>query len=285
MIPATGKLADWLWRFDAPWWLGVRLRGGRRFQRRWFSDDDITDDLAASGVRIEPYRIDVDAFWRYVEASGYPDLSYFGGGGPLATEKWLEHFISIDLGRLRPGEVVIDVASRHSPFPDVVRRCYGARCLRQDLIFPPGLQDDDTIGGDAAALPLEDGFADLLTLHCSFEHFEGDTDSRFLREAGRLLKPGGRLCVLPLYTSDTYSIQTDPATWASCDVRFESDALICLMRGRGECHGRAYDAEHFLSRLVAHQGDLQPTIYRVENRHEVRPEIYLRFVALWEKPG
>jgi hypothetical protein len=38
------------------------------------------------------------------------------------------------------------------------------------------------VGSDAAAMPLEDAFADRMALHCSFEHFEG-RDNRFVAEA------------------------------------------------------------------------------------------------------
>ena len=279
------RLADLRWRSKIFWTRAVRRRGGRRFELCWAPYEDITETLAASGIEIRPHRIDVDDFWRYVEASNYRRNDYYHGGEMRAAqEKWLEHFVSIELMKPQPGEVLIDVASRASPFPDILRAQYETRSYRQDLIYPPGV-DGDRIGGNAAELPVEDAFADLLTLHCSFEHFEGDSDSRFIREAARVLKPGGRLCILPLYTSSEYGIYSDPETWAERRVRFEPDATIYLARGWGELHGRFYDGAHFLDRVVANLDGMDLTIYAIENYTEVDPTCYLRFAALLTKPS
>jgi hypothetical protein len=278
------KLTELRWGSDLWWHLPVRRRGGKRFVRRWATHQGIGDELPDLGIEVRPYQVPVDAFWRYVDDCGYRDLAYWGGGSwPTAVEKWLEHFVSIDLLQPRAGEVLIDIASCHSPFPEILREHYGLETYRQDLIYPDGIEGD-RIGGDATAMPLADGFADYLTLHCSFEHFEGDADSRLLREAERVLKPGGRLLILPLYTSSTYSIQSDPATWKERTVRFEDDALVCLARGWSETHGRLYDLEHFRDRVLAHLGDLELVVFTVTNLEAVGHNAYLHQAALFTKP-
>lgn len=278
------KLLEWRWRHPATWWYEVRRRGGRRYELRWSWYEDITPDLAEEGVEIRPYRIDVDRFWRWIETCGYRELPYFNGGElPNATSKWLEHFVSLELTQPQPGERLVDIASAASPFPDVVRQHHGLEVFKQDIAYPDGVSEYQ-IGGNAASMPVDDGFADIMTLHCSFEHFEGDSDSRFVREAGRVLRPGGRLCILPFYTHSTYSIQTDPATWETQSVEFEPEALICLARGWGEIHGRSYDAEHFLSRIAPNLGELQPTIYAVENYLDIHPDAYLKFALVLTRP-
>ena len=67
---------------------------------------------------------------------------------------------------------------------------------------------DHKIGGDAASLPVPDGFATKMALHCSLEHFESDSDIRFFQEAHRVLSPGGKLVVVPLYLTERYFILT-----------------------------------------------------------------------------
>jgi len=260
-------------------------RGTRRVSVGWPTYDDITPDLAGHGVEVHPYRIDVDAFWRYVDEMKYRELSYWDGGRMrYATEKWLEHFVSIDLLQPKKDEVFIDIASCYSPFPDIVREAWGCRTYRQDWLYHPGLHGD-RIGGDASALPIPPEFADGLSLHCSFEHFERDRDMRFIREAERILRPGGRLCILPLYTSKTYSIETDLATWPTLgNPDFDRDAVICLFDGWGERHGRFYDAPHFIERIIGNLGSLRLDLYRVENHHEVAPDCYLWFAAVFTKP-
>jgi SAM-dependent methyltransferase len=265
----------WRARYD------IWRQGGRRVSPRWVGYEDITPRLAEHGVEILPYRIDVDAFWRYVEESGYRQMAYWEGGKARAgTEKWLEHFVSIDLLRPRPSEVFVDIASCSSPFPDILRERWGCRTYRQDWSYPPGLHGD-RIGGDAAALPVPAEFADGLTLHCSFEHFEGDRDQLFLREAGRILRPGGRLCILPLYTNSTYCLQTDLAAWHLRRPSFERDALICVADGWGEVHGRFYDPAHFVDRILGSLGRLRLQLYRVENFPDVAADCYLWFAAVF----
>lgn len=262
----------------------VRQRGGRQWVARGFTYDDISNALPQDQLRLATHPIDITAFWRYVEAAGYRQLGYYHGGAmPCATEKWLEHYVSLELLAPKPGEVLLDVASCHSPFADLVQRLYGVTSYQQDLLFPPGIHGRQ-IGGDAAALPMPDAFADLVTLHCAFEHFEGDSDSGFIRELGRILKPGGRACILPLYTSQRYSIQSDPQTWAQRTVQFEPDALVCLANGWGETHGRCYDAAHLAQRVLAQRGGLAVTLYRIVNYADVAPDCYLRFALMLTRP-
>ena len=268
-----------------PYWrIQTRLRNGRRVRFGQAPYDDLSASLREHGVRFAHHTIDLPAFWSFVERSRYRDLEYYKGGRQhCAINKWLEHYVSIELLQPRPGEVLIDIANCHSPFPDLLKDQFDLEAYRQDLIFPRGIQGH-RIGGNANALPLPPQFADLLTLHCSFEHFEGDSDSGFLREAQRILKPGGRLCILPLYTCRDYAIQSDPTTWGARTVRFEPDAVIYLAPGWGETHGRMYDVRHFLDRVVAHLGDLSLTIYVLDNYADVWPECYLKFAALITKP-
>ena len=75
----------------------------------------------------------------------------------------------------QPGETWIDIANADGPTPEILTRLRGVRAYRQDLIYPEGIHGD-RIGGDAGAMPVADGFADAMSLHCSLEHFEGDAD-------------------------------------------------------------------------------------------------------------
>jgi hypothetical protein len=61
-------------------------------------------------------------------------------------------------------------------------------------------------------MPVADGFADKLVLHNSFEHFEGTANTDLVTEAWRVLKPGGVVCIVPLFVSDRYVIMSDPLT-------------------------------------------------------------------------
>jgi SAM-dependent methyltransferase len=259
-------------------------RGGR-VVRGHVEYRDITPQLVDRGVEVEPYTVDVDDFEDYVERAGYSGLSYYDGGRvPTSREKYLEHYVSLRLLAPEPGHVLIDVASMDSPFADIVAELYGLETYRQDLMFPAGL-DGRTIGGDAAAMPVPDAFADHLTMHCSFEHFEGDADSRFLHEAARVLKPGGRLCSLPLYTADSYAIQTHARRWRMHDIAFEPGDPVYVADSWGPPHGRFYDARAFERRVVEHLGPMKLRLFAVTNLADVGGDCYLRYAMLIEKPA
>jgi len=157
---------------------------------------------------------DFDAF---VARTDYPTryppyIKEFGSGTTLLF-KALEHFLSFVLLAPRPGEIAIDVAASNSPCADIVLREFGAaRAYRQDFNYPAGVHDTK-IGSRASAIPLPDASVDLIMLHNSWEHFEGDEDIAFLFEARRLLKPGGRLVIIPVYMSTRMEIWTSPSVW------------------------------------------------------------------------
>src|SRR5262245_20357647 len=207
----------------------------------WYSDgseERIVARVRALGIDVRPFVIDVVDYARYVAAARYqedfPDYYAFN-----RSEKSLEHYLAATLLRLGPPDVYVDVASEHSPAPDIYRRLFGVTAYRQDLAYAPGLQGD-MIGGDAASMPVPDGFSTRMALHCSFEHFEEDADIRFVREARRVLRRGGAVCVVPLYLAEEYAIQTDPEVAVPARIDFEADATVYCARGWGNRHGRFY---------------------------------------------
>jgi hypothetical protein len=115
------------------------------------------------------------------------------------------------------------------------------------------------------------------------EHFEGDREIRFLREADRVLRPGGKLCIAPIYFNHTYCIQTDLDAWPLHPPRFEGDAVICAAEGWGEVHGRFYDPAHFAERILANLGQLRLTLCRVQNYEDVARDCYLKFAAVFTR--
>ncbi|MBI3796452.1 MAG: sulfotransferase [Deltaproteobacteria bacterium] len=246
------------------------------------SEDRITQRLQNLGFAVCDYEVDIADYQRYFHAARYredfPD--YYPANLP---EKSLEHYLAAKLLQFDEHDVYIDIASEHSPVPEIYHRLFGVKAHRQDLAYPPGL-NGDMIGGDAAHLPVSDGFATKLALHCSFEHFEGDVDIGFIREAARVLQPGGAVCIVPLYLFEEYAIQTDPTIAGSSELEFESDAVIYCAPRWNNRHGRFYDPEHLLTRIGSNLSSLTLKIYRITNAQQIDTSCYVRFVALVEKP-
>jgi len=239
--------------------------------------------LELLGIPVSSYWVDVEAFQAYLREAGYPPGCY---GAEVFIEKALEHFVSLCLIEPRPGDIVIDVASSSSPFPSIAQRLYGCKCYRQDLIYPPGVREDDggSIGGNAASIPIPHRFASALVLHCAYEMFEGDDDSLFIREASRVLQPGGRLVIIPLYLHEHYHILRSP--WSNTRGLKVTDrgAKLVYRPGFGRVRfARFYDVEAFQRRVLTYAAGLAFRLLYVENEKNVDSSCYLKFIAVFER--
>ncbi|MFH0809614.1 MAG: methyltransferase domain-containing protein, partial [Pseudomonadota bacterium] len=181
----------------------------------------LNDELAAQGLTPKDYTIDIADFtlWKEKTRMLYPS-KYRTGYGVYFEEKCLEHYLSLQFTPIDEHIVIIDVANAGSPFPPIAS-ALGATVYQNDIIFPEGIRRISEriyeVGGNACTLPLPDGFADLMVLHCAFEMFEGEHDSRLIREASRVLKSGGTMLIVPLYLSNSYHILCDlGASRAGC---------------------------------------------------------------------
>lgn len=184
----------------------------------------------------------------------------------------------------REESVYVDIASTEdSPYFELLRLLARAKHrYRQDLVFPAGVHGD-RIGGSAAALPLADSSVDAMTLHCSFEHFEGEADTGFIREVGRVLRPGGRVCLVPLYMGEYAFIMCDPA-WGY-DIQPDPGTPVHYFPRWGERHGRFYDARTLNERVLApaRAAGLTPKVVRFSNILELNPYCYTHFGLLLDK--
>jgi SAM-dependent methyltransferase len=247
------------------------------------AEDRIAERLRAVGFDVRRYEVDVADYRRYFAAARYLDVfpDYYAFN---RAEKSLEHYLAAKLLELGEEDIYIDIASEHSPAPDIYRSLFGVTTYRQDLAYRSGL-DGDRIGGDASHLPVPGEFATKMGLHCSFEHFEGESDIGFVREARRVLRPGGAICIVPLYLFEEYAVQTDPEVAVPAGVVFENDAIVCCARGWGNRYGRFYDPDHLAARILANAGGLTVEIYRIVNAAQVDASCYVRFAMLIRKPA
>jgi hypothetical protein len=234
------------------------------------------------------FRIDLDEFRQYLEKAQYSRFpNYYGGGkGENFVEKSLEHYLAAKTLQISKNDVYIDVASSNSPAAEVYSKLFGCKTYRQDLVFTRGIHGN-TIGGNACSMPVTDGFATKMALHCSFEHFENDSDIRFIKEADRILRKGGKLCIVPLYLFESYMIITNPANLSRKErmgegALFDLDATLFCIKGLDLRHGRFYDVSHLITRIIENS-DLRPIIYVIQNEKEVDSTCYAKFIALFEK--
>ena len=230
----------------------------------------------AEELEITDYPIDAAACERYVN-----DAQYAGRYPAYYTdnffEKSLEHFVAYSLLDLQETDVFIDLASEHSPVPEIFSRLTNARTYGQDIMYPAGIHGN-RIGGDACHMPVPDGFAQKAALTCSLEHFEQDADTRLFAELHRVLAPGGKVVVVPFYLFTEAAVQTDPAVSVPADVTFDRDCTIYCAESWGNRHGRFYSPASFVNRIMGpNTGRFSFDVVHLSNAAAVHPSVYARF--------
>jgi hypothetical protein len=243
--------------------------------------DEIVQQVKSSGLSTMDLKVSApefaDYFWRAEYALRYQD--YYRGNLP---EKAFEHFLALRLLKPAVDDVFIDVASEGSPLPEIVSRMQGCTSHAQDIMYEEGITGN-RIGGDACAMPVQAGFASCVTLTCSLEHFEGDSDTRLFLELQRVLRPGGRVVVVPLYMFREAAVQTDPTYSAVLDIPFDSGVPIYCAEGWKNRHGRWYSAETLRSRIVNQCSQMKFAVYRLHNTEGIHRSIYARFCLVGQR--
>ena len=202
----------------------VEMSREARAHLRGYKMSDRRAPVVVAAAAIFPFfprnrRLDIGegALQTWIRAADYATAGpvWWRQFGPIHARKMLSHFASVKLAEIRKGGVYLDAGASVSPFFKVIRKTHGAKlCYRQDLNRTAGLRGDG-IGSDAAAIPLPDASLDGIVAHEAWAHFEGDSALGFLNEAARLLKPKGKLCIMPVNFAERTEIVTSPAVWAT----------------------------------------------------------------------
>jgi hypothetical protein len=224
--------------------------------------DDIIQEM--SRYPFMPCRYDVDrgeySDWlrRVDYEKNYP--SYLQQYKWCFEHKTLQHYISLKLMPPKEDSRCIDIASSTSCFSSILTKIYNVKCVyKQDFQYPSGV-NGNIIGSNATAIPLGDHSIECMYMHCSYEHFEGNSDIEFWQEASRLLVSGGRICIIPLYFSSQYCIKTSPSVWENkyagetrgTQPFFDPAAFIVVDENICQRHERFYTPAVFMERIYQH---------------------------------
>jgi SAM-dependent methyltransferase len=205
----------------------------------------LADRLRGAGVDVQTRRVDVTRFSDWVEA--HASLQDIYKDPAVRVEKLLEHFLSEESTHLTAGMTYIDVAAAGNRWVPCLRDA-GLNALSLDLSYPQGVHGW-RIGADAQEIPLPSGSVDAMSAQCAFECFQCDADIGFVREAARLLRPGGRLAIVPLYVEDVHYISTSPYTVVDSDRFDEGAAVVWRDDEYDEPFSRHYSPEVLVDRL------------------------------------
>jgi hypothetical protein len=264
----------------------VRLREPKTMGPPSWSEPGIMDkvvtDLIRNGFDVHDLYVDIADYEGWLDKVDYRQYVRYSSASTVRNEKTFEHYLSDRLLQLNSDDIYIDIANCYSPVPEIFKQLYGCNVYRQDLVYPNGIRGN-VIGGRAENLPLPDSSVSKMALHCSFEHFEGQSDILFIKEADRVLRSGGRLCILPLYLYKNYIISTDPGTIPRGGLPFDDGALVHAIKS-GLRHSRWYDVAHLSNRIRDNLGDLRLTLYVIRNLKDIDKVFYCNIAAVFWKP-
>ncbi len=245
-----------------------------------FDAREFTERFDKAGIAVEQIEINIKDFERWMSENSALIADY-GNMADVRIEKILEHYLTLKYLDVKLDDIFIDVAAADSPFADLLRK-KGMTAYSQDLVYPVGLRGCK-IGSDAGRMPVNDRFADVLTLHCAYECFQGDGDIRFAREASRILKKGGRLGIAPLYIDTIHFVKTSP--WSDkrkIDVEREARVLWRDDQYK-EPFSRHYSPESFVERIACQMPEMEKKILCFKNldtlsEHFKGQRIYCHFM-------
>ena len=251
------------------------------------ADNTLAAQLTTLGIPLETREIDIAGFECWIQGSFKNLHRHYKF--PVAIEKSLEHYLTFSLLGIERGDRVIDIAASGSPFTDALNAA-GYDAYNLDLVYPAGIHAR-RIGADAGNTNLPDGFATCLTLHCAYECLMGDSDTKFIIEASRILRDGGRLGVIPLYLTETHINKTSPLC-PQDGLLFDPGAKKVWRDDQWKApFSRNYSPLAFHERVFSClPKELHGKVIRFTNLEEVRQRfhdknVYTRFMFVAEKKG
>lgn len=239
----------------------------------------ILKSLKEKDFHITQLEICESDFQKYLETVDYPERfpHYFREFSPprqpdhIFNTKCLEHFLSFELCKISNNKTakVLDVAASNSPVKKVLETLGYTNIWKQDIQFTTDLSER-IIGGDAKHIDADDNSFDTLLLHNSWEHFEGESPSMFIKEASRILKPNGTFCIIPLFCDITAFSLTSPSIWETkyrnvTDYpEFSKDIPVFVDEGPKQRLIRVVDASTLISDIEK-SDNLDTSIYHFTN--------------------
>jgi SAM-dependent methyltransferase len=214
----------------------------------------IERELAAAGIAVRSFAPSPRAFADFQLAGYFPSDYHGGTDGEVWDEKLLEHWIAAErLGLMTysPSDIYVDVAAGSSPWVQALRARHGmvAFAVDRSPIGAAFRAFDYYRCEDATATSFADASVRGVSLHCAYEMFGGDDDIGLLRELARILQPGGKAVILPLYLHREYCAYSTPEYFGKGYA--DADAVEYV---RTDCLGipssRKYDVSKLRSRIL-----------------------------------
>lgn len=244
----------------------------------------IEQHLATLGIVVRDFTPRAESLAAFKSAGYFLPESYDSADASVWDEKVLEHWIAAErlgLMHYRPADIYVDIAAGNSPWAKVLRTRLGIAAFAIDL---------GAVGADFRDLPYyrtEDAtataFADAsvagASLQCAFEMFAGDDDTGLLEELARILKPGGKALVVPLYLHTHYCAYATPEHFGKGRADSRATEYVCR-DWTGIPSARFYDARELQARVLApiERLGMRYQLLALRNKAALGEGIYCHFI-------
>ncbi len=266
-------------------WYEWRVRNAPRYNNPTPDElDQIERDLRALGIIISDYSPSAEAF-RAFQAENYFPSEYIGGRqNTVWDEKLLEHWIAserLGLSNYGTSDVYVDVAAACSPWAHALRVRNGIESYSIDLgeVGEAYRNLSYYRFENATATNFADSSVKGASLHCAYEMFVENDDVLFITEAARILVPGGKVVILPLYMHTHYCAYSTSEYFGKGYSDSEAKEYVRL-----DCKGvpssRKYNAAMLKSRVldtIVSEG-MNYTLLALRNKVELGDGIYCHFI-------
>lgn len=176
--------------------------------------------------------------------------------GHILNKKIIELFVTYQILDLQEEDEYMDAAGGINTYADRIKckkRYLQGITVSSELKSALG-NEIDYIQGDAATIDLPDESLTKISSHHSFEHFQSNSDSDFINEVQRLLKIGGKCCIIPIFIADKY-VEVSRSNKHQYHYDTNSTYIIdptAKITGGATCgdYARIYDNSSFNKRVI-----------------------------------
>lgn len=251
---------------------------------------EIEQRLQDTGISVRSLDVSPEEFQAFKKQFPFPER-YFASSDALREEKLLEHFIAYKLcdlesaihqknaGTVNVGFRYVDVAGGGSRWAEMLRE-KGLQAFAIDLKIAPVYKNVDYYRQlDAKATDFADSSVSAMSLQCAYEMFIRDDDVLLIDEINRVLKPGGKVVVVPLYMNTTYGGFSSPDYYGRGYA--DPGAEEWIRQDLWEIpFAREYDVKRLNERVIdrAERQGLKCVVYALRDKKAFGEGIYLHFV-------
>lgn len=249
----------------------------------------IEQSIRELGIVIHDYTPSVEAFKKFKTKNWFP-LDYHGGqDSGVWDEKLLEHWLSSNLLRLESynkEDIFVDIAACDSPWAKILRERAGITAFAIDLGSNNPVYRDLSYYRieDATKTTFQPGSVTGCSLHCAYEMFMGDDDTNLIAECARILKPGGKMIILPLYLHTHYCAYSTPEYFGKghSDIAAKEYIRLDYM---GVPSSRKYDIKTLKKRVLDPiiETGMTYQLHVLRNKSELGENIYCHFILEIER--